>query len=118
MDSSSGAAGTEEVGSRPGLTPRHSGTVWSTYRIGSRWRVGAGLNARSSDKPVGLAAASPIVAPHYLTAELMAEYTVDDLTFKANLGNLTNEHYAATLYRGHYIAGRPRTLQLTATYRF
>ena len=48
----------------------------------------------------------------------MAEYTVGDLAFKLNVSNLTNQLYADMLYRGHYIPGKPRTVQLTGTYRF
>ena len=51
VDESSGAPGTEIVGSRPGLTPRHSGTIWATYQLAQHWRVGGGINARSSDVP-------------------------------------------------------------------
>ena len=118
VDSSSGAAGTEPEGSRPGLTPRHSGTIWTTYRIAQKWRIGAGLNARSSDRPVGLAATSPIVAPKYVTADAMAEYTAGPVSFKLNVTNLTDEHHADQLYRGHYVPGKPRTVQLTTALRF
>jgi catecholate siderophore receptor len=118
VDESSGAAGTEPVGSRPGLTPRHSGTIWTTYQLSSRWRLGGGLNARSSDRPVGLPASSPIQAAKFLTADLMAEYTLGDLSYKANLTNITNEHYADYVYRGHYVPGKPRTLQFTVAYFF
>lgn len=81
VDSSSGAQGTEAVGSRPGLTPRHSGTLWTTYRISQKWRVGAGLNARGADRPVGLAADSNLFAPHYVTddARLARQHAVDGL---------------------------------------
>lgn len=119
VDSSSGAAGTEVAGSRPGLTPRHTGTLWTTYKLGQAWRVGAGLNARSSDRPVGLAAGSQIKAPSFVTADLMAEYRANEqLTYKANLTNVTDKHYADYLYRGHYVQGRPRTLLVSVGYRF
>lgn len=118
VDASSGAAGTEAVGSRPGLTPRHSGSVWTTWRIGSRWRVGAGLTARSSDRPVGLATTSTIAAPGYATTDLMAEYTQGLFTLKANLLNLADRHVAETLYRGHYVPAKGRTLQLGAALKF
>jgi catecholate siderophore receptor len=114
VDASSGAAGTEVVG----LTPRHSGTVWSTYRVTSAWRLGAGLNARSGDRPVGLAATSTTSAPRFVTADLMAEYTLQELSLKVNLSNVTNSHYADTLYRGHYVAGKARSLQTTVAYKF
>jgi catecholate siderophore receptor len=118
VDASSGAAGTEPVGSRPGLTPRHSGTFWTTYQVRQAWRVGAGLNARGADKPTGLAVTSALVAPRYITADLMVEHTRDDVSLKGMLTNLTNAHYADYLYRGHYVAGRPRTFQFTVNQRF
>ncbi|MCC7463737.1 MAG: TonB-dependent receptor [Gammaproteobacteria bacterium] len=118
VDASSGAPGTEAVGSRPGLTPRHSGTLWSTYKLGRQWRVGGGLNARSRDKPVGLAPSSGVRAPAFVTGDLMIEYGRGPLALRANLTNLTDEHYAEMLYRGHYIPGQPRTLEVTASWRF
>lgn len=118
VDKASSVLGTtllgETVGQRPGLTPRHSGTIWTTYKINQSWRFGGGVNARSSDTPQQ----STIVAPKFVTADLMAEYTVGLLTVKANLSNVANKHYAETLYRGHYIAGKPRQLQVTAAYKF
>ena len=118
VDASSGAAGTEPAGSRPGLTPRHSGTIWTTYMLTPHWRVGGGLNAKSGDRPVGLPATSRVWASRYVSADLMAEYLQGDLSFKANLTNVTDEHYADFIYRGHYVPGKPRTLQLTVAYKF
>ena len=113
-----GAAGTEVAGSRPGLTPRHSGTLWATYQLTSRWRIGGGINARSSDVPVGLATGSPIRAPRFVTTDAMVEYGVGQLALKFNLTNIADKHYAETLYRGHYVPGRPRTFEVTASYEF
>jgi catecholate siderophore receptor len=118
VDESTGAAGTEVEGSRPGLTPRHSGTLWTTYKLTPRWRVGAGVNFKSSDKPVGLAQSSPNRAPKYVTGDLMAEYAYGNVTLKANVTNVTDEHYAEYVYRGHYVPGKPRTFQLTVAYAF
>ncbi len=104
----------ETVGQRPGLTPRHSGTVWSTYQLTPKFRFGGGLNARSSDTPQQ----SSIVAPAFVTADLMAEYDAGPVQFKLNATNITNKLYADMLYRGHYIAGKPRTVQLTVAAKF
>ncbi|MDP1532137.1 MAG: TonB-dependent receptor, partial [Rubrivivax sp.] len=104
----------ETVGQRPGLTPRHSGTVWSTYKLTPKLRIGGGINARSSDKPQQ----SSIVARGYVTADLMAEYDLGPVLFKVNLSNLGNKLYADMLYRGHYIAGKPRALQFTTAVKF
>jgi catecholate siderophore receptor len=107
----------EQVGQRPSMTPRHSGTIWSTYQITPMWRVGAGLNARSSETPLRNPAG--IVAPRYVTGDLLAEFTpTDQIGVKLNVLNVTNKHYADSLYSGHYIQGAPRTVQLTVTSRF
>lgn len=78
-------------------------------------RLGMGLNARSADTPQ---LAPTTYAPKFITADLMAEYTMDKLTFKANLSNISNKLYADMLYRGHYIPGKGRDLQATVTYKF
>jgi len=107
----------EGAGTRSALTPRHSGTVWTTYQISKAFRLGGGLNARSSQtpnrNPVG------IVAPKFVTADLLAEYTLNDqVGFKLNANNVTNKLYADALYTGHYIPGAGRSIQLTMTARF
>ncbi len=118
VDQASSVLGTtlvgETVGQRPGLTPRHTATLWSTWRLTPRWRVGGGLNARSSDTPQQ----SSIRAPGFVTADLMAEFDAGPLVFKLNVTNFGDVTTADMLYRGHYVPGKPRTVQLTTTARF
>ena len=106
----------ERVGDRPALTPEHSGTIWTTYQLTPRLRVGAGLNFRSQQKPTRVEWS----VPSYVTGDLMAEYKFDfdRLTLKANLSNVTNKLYADQLYPAHYIPGAGRTLQVTASLKF
>ena len=107
----------EQVGQRPSMTPRHSGTIWSTYQLTPQWRLGGGLNAKSSQTPNR----NPpgVIAPKYITGDLLAEYTpTDQIGIKLNVLNVTNKHYAESLYTGHYIQGAPRTVQVTLTTRF
>lgn len=104
----------ETVGERPAMTPVHSGTVWTTYRIAPRWRVGGGLNARGGVKPL----LTTFHAPRFVTADLMAEYDAGPAVFKLNVTNLADKLYADQLYRGHFIPGKPRTVQLTLTTKF
>ena len=112
-----GAAGSEGQGTRPSLTPRHSGTLWSTYQLTQRWRFGAGLNARSAQTPIrnpGWA------APRFVTGDLMAEVALvpGSTTLKVNLSNFSNKLYADSLYSGHYIPGPGRLLQATLSWKY
>jgi catecholate siderophore receptor len=107
----------EGAGTRSALTPRHSGTIWSTYQVTPSLRFGAGLNARSSQTPNRNPAG--IVAPRFVTGDLLAEYAFSEaILFKLNVTNVTDKLYADALYTGHYIPGAGRAAQLTMTARF
>ncbi len=110
------AAAGERVGDRPALTPEHSGTVWSTWQLTPKFRVGAGLNFRGKQKPTR----SEFNVPSFVTGDLMAEYRFDfeQIVLKANLTNVTNKLYADQLYPAHYVPGAGRTLQVTASLKF
>ncbi|MBI5722170.1 MAG: TonB-dependent siderophore receptor [Burkholderiales bacterium] len=112
-----GVAGSEGQGARPSLTPQHTGSIWTTYKLSQALRVGGGLNARSGQSPLR----NPgFYVPKFITGDLMAEYHVvyDKLIFKANLINVADKLYADQLYTGHYIPGPGRLLQVTGTYKF
>lgn len=107
----------ERVGDRPSLTPKHSGSIWTSYQVLPQLRLGAGLNARSSQTPNRNPAG--IVAPKFVTGDLMAEYNFSDqIGVKLNVSNVTNKYYADVLYTGHYVQGAPRTVSATLTTRF
>lgn len=108
--------GAQAKGDRPGLTPRHSGSLWTTYRILPKLRVGGGLNWRGAQNPDG---ARNIVAPSFQTVDAMAEYTVSEAwSLKLNVTNLTDKLYADSLYRGFYAPGAPRRVELTVKTMF
>lgn len=114
IDDSSIAAtgdGAQGKGDRPALTPKHSASLWSTYRFNTAWRVGGGLNYRDEQNPEG---ARTKTAAAFTTADVMAEYALDDANLlKLNVSNLTNKLYADTLYRGFYGPGAPRRIELS-----
>jgi len=105
----------EEVGTNPGLTPRHSGSIWTTYQVTPKVRLGAGVNGMSRQSPVGN---NSVYAPGYVIGEVMAEYKLEQVAFKLNVANVTDKTYGDQLYRGHYIMGDPRTVRLSITADF
>ncbi|HMN21245.1 MAG TPA: TonB-dependent siderophore receptor [Ottowia sp.] len=103
--------GAQVQGDRPGLTPRHSGSVWTTYRVLPELRLGLGANYRSSQNPEGQRSYR---ARGFVTFDAMAEYSFSELySLRLNVTNLTNKLYADTLYRGFYQPGAPRRVELT-----
>lgn len=106
------------VGDRPGLSPKHSGSVWSTYQWSSALRTGVGVNFRSRQAPADVTAPA-WEAPSYATLDLMAEYKLSDRWMvRSNINNVTNKYYADSLYRGHYIPGAGRLAQLNLSASF
>lgn len=103
--------GAQGQGDRSALTPRHSASLWTTYRLHPLWRVGAGLNHRSEQNPEG---ARHITAAAFTTTDVMTEYTLSEASLlKLNITNLTDRRYADSLYRGFYMPGAPRRIELS-----
>jgi catecholate siderophore receptor len=106
----------QQQGDRPALTPKHSASLWTTYRVTTQWRVGGGLNHRGAQNPDG---ARHVTAPAFTTADAMVEYAVTPATtLKLNVTNLTDELYADSLYRGFYAPGQARKVQLNLKHLF
>ena len=106
------------AGDRPGLSPVHSGTVWSTYQLTPKFRFGGGINFRSAQAPADTTAPA-WEAPAFTTVDLLAEYAINDrFTVKANLNNVANTLYADSLYRGHYVPGAGRLLYVGLNAKF
>lgn len=100
----------QRQGDRPGLTPKHSASLWTTYQLAPKWRVGGGLNHRGEQNPEGN---RTLMADAFTTLDLMAEYQVDSrMSVKVNVTNVTDELYADSLYRGFYAPGAARSVQV------
>jgi len=101
----------QRQGDRPALTPKHSATLWSTYRVLPGWRVGGGLNYRGAQNPDQN---RNVVAEAFTTVDAMVEHNLSSNTLlRLNVSNLTNKLYADQLYRGFYVPGAPRRIELT-----
>jgi catecholate siderophore receptor len=106
------------VGDRPGLSPKHSGAIWTTYQFAPKLRFGGGVNFRSRQAPADVTAPA-WEAPSYATLDLFAEYKMNDrFTFKGNVVNATDKYYADSLYRGHYVPGAGRLVQANVVMSF
>ena len=106
----SSATGNMKQGDRPGLTPKHSASLWTTYRVTPQSRVGGGLNYRSEQTPLTNA---NIAAPAFTTLDAMVEHNLtESTTLKLNVSNLTNKLYIDQVYTGFYIPGAPRRIEL------
>lgn len=122
VDEKSATSFGNRKGDRPGLTPRHSGTIWNTYKFLPKWRAGLGVNFRTKQSPADVGTANggqQFYAPGYGTVDLMAEYTPNQAySIKANVTNIANKLYADQVYRGHYVPGAGRLVQVTLTAKF
>jgi catecholate siderophore receptor len=117
IDKAASPVNSEAEGSRPSLTPRYSGSLWSTYLFTPQLRMGAGLTTRGRMEPNR----NPhFNAPKFTIFDAMAEYTVlpETLSFRLNVSNIANKRYAEGLYTSFYNPGAGRIFTLTGTYKF
>jgi catecholate siderophore receptor len=116
--SGSNLAGLAEVGENPGLSPSRQATLFTTYRIGDKWRIGGGFTAVSTNKPAN-SVASTNRAPGYVKADALVEYRINEgNTVKLNIDNLFDKVYYNTLYRGFVAPGDARSVRVTLTSKF
>ncbi|MBT2322495.1 TonB-dependent receptor [Variovorax paradoxus] len=110
------------VGSRVGLTPKHSGAAWISYQATPKLRFAGGVRGASENRPLQGATGAASLAnstPGYVVGDLMAEYKfTPDLYTQINVTNVTNKLYGDQLYPGFVIAGTPRTVLFTIGARF
>jgi catecholate siderophore receptor len=116
----SSAAAQATVGLNPGLIPNRQANLWTTYKIGSQWRLGGGFTAVSSQGPASASAASLANrAPGYVKLDALVEYQWnEDNTIKINLDNINDTVYYSSLYQGWPTLGAGRSVRATLTSKF
>jgi len=105
-------------GNRLTLTPKLSGSIWTTYRLPHRISIGAGFRATDA---VFINAANTIQSPGYHLVDALAEYEVNQhLTLRLNVYNVTDEVYIRNVNNngGRYNPGNPRSVQITSALKF
>lgn len=109
---------TAEIGQNPGLSPSRQANLFTTYRIGDKWRIGGGFTAVSTNKPANAVTATNRV-PGYVKADALVEYRINEKnTVKLNIDNLFDKVYYNTLYRGFVAPGDARSVRVTLTSKF
>jgi catecholate siderophore receptor len=105
-------------GNRMTLTPKFSGSVWTTYRLPVRLTIGGGL--RTTDD-VFINTANTIHSPGYHLIDALAEYEINaHLSLRLNIYNLTDEVYIRNVNNngGRYNPGNPRSAMLSLPFKF
>jgi len=99
------------------LTPTHSVSLWSTYQVLPRWRVGAGV-LHQGDRFATFSNA--VTLPDFTRVDAALYYTLSDaIDVQVNLENLFNDLYFATAHNDNNITpGAPRSVRAAATARF
>lgn len=102
-------------GKVPVNTPDYTASLWATYRLGSRWTVGGGVEAVGARYAN---ATNTVEVPGYHRFDAMAAYRLDHLALQLNALNLTDETYYEGVYTGHVVPGTSRAFRLTVSWTF
>lgn len=110
-------------------TPRHSFTLWSTYRVLPKLQIGGGLismskriggyNWATNSKGSNIGVYSQEV-PGYTRFDAMARYDFNkNMALQLNVYNITNKQYYSTAYVTHYaLPGAGRSALATFKLKF
>jgi catecholate siderophore receptor len=102
-------------GKRPVNTPTYTASLWTTYRLAPRWRVGGGVEAVGNRYAN---ATNGNLVPHYARVDALAEYDTPRYGVKLNVLNLFDAAYYEGVYAGHTVPGTRRAVQLLAKLKF
>jgi len=115
--SGSGAQFNDYSGNRLKFIPKHSASLWTTYKIMPQLTVGGGvtyMGMRYADDR------NHYELPSYKRYDAMARYEINkNFALQLNVNNITNtELYDASHVGLFYNVGPGRSYMLTATYRY
>lgn len=105
-----------QIGKSLDNSPKHTFNLWSTYALSSK--IEFGLGAQFVDERFNNTS-NARSAPSYWVYEASASYAVNDqLGFRLNVQNLTDEKYIDFVGGGHFIPGLGRVLLLSSSFTF
>ncbi len=118
------SSATSDLGRPLANAPRHTGNLWTTYRLPWNVQVGGGVNYVSSR----FASSTPTTVggvnfwkevPSYWTANAMAKYPLtDNVNLQLNVYNLTNKFYYDQMHPSHVVPGPGRSAMFTISYKY
>jgi catecholate siderophore receptor len=103
------------LGKIPVNTPNYTASLWASYRLSDRWKLGGGL------EKVGLRYGNTTntnALPAYSRIDAMAEYKLNPYALQLNIKNLANKDYYEGVYAGHAVPGTQRSVQLAISLQF
>ncbi|HSC83238.1 MAG TPA: TonB-dependent receptor, partial [Pseudomonas sp.] len=115
--SNSKTNGVANEGQVPTLTPRNSANLWLTRQLAPRWRLGVGANYVDEQYT---ALDNVVVMPGYTTFDSALLYNEKDWDAALRLRNMFDKDYYASAHGSVDLItpGAPRTLEVSANYRF
>lgn len=115
--SNSKTNGVDNEGQVPTLTPRHSANLWAVRSLDTDWRVGMGANYVGSRYT---ALDNETEMPGYTTVDAALFYQQPKWDAALRLFNVFDKEYYASAHGSVDLitSGAPRTLELSANYRF
>lgn len=115
--SNSKTNGVDNEGQVPTLTPRHSANLWAVRTLAPEWRVGMGANYVGSRYT---SLDNDTEMPAYTTVDAALFYEQPKWDAALRLFNVFDKEYYASAHGSVDLItpGAPRTLELSANYRF
>ena len=109
--------GVDNEGQVPTLTPRHSANLWAVRSLDTNWRVGMGASYVGSRYT---ALDNDTELPGYTTVDAALFYEQPKWDAALRLFNVFDKEYYASAHGSVDLItpGAPRTLELSANYRF
>ena len=114
-DAGAANGGVPAQGKTPQNTPRHTASLWTTYRIAPEWEAGGGLVA-SSKRYVNNFETSEIAG--YKRYDATLAYIQKAYEVRLSLQNITDKTYFEAASGGRAVPVRGRTAIVTGTFRY
>ncbi|OGB26730.1 MAG: hypothetical protein A3I66_13390 [Burkholderiales bacterium RIFCSPLOWO2_02_FULL_57_36] len=96
-------------------SPKHSATLWSTYRLGNAWEIGGGA-VYSAERIVNNANTAKVGG--YTRYDATLAYLTKKYDVRLSLQNLTDKHYFEVASGGRATPATGRALIASVNYRF